>query len=235
MTTDLGPAATPRPVESQHQRFAAARNDRTVTAYLRESPTEPPTTDDDPVALLTAEKKRVKALHEQLANAHAAVRSMAQTIGDLGARLDAAEQWEQVAARAAEQITAVTEQRDNLRRRLLVAAPAADHAHRVVRAIREARSHGCGHHCLDGGCGFDVATFVNRVDELLEVPAPEEVDLSVWPDWVVELVRGLIRYDAEHPKLYRYVPGGEYGDAECPCSLLKLVPADVRAQAEAGR
>ncbi|MFF0721323.1 hypothetical protein [Micromonospora sp. NPDC003816] len=51
------------------------------------------------------------------------------------------------------------------------------------------------------------------------------------PAWVLELVRGLERYEAEHPVLFRQLGGG-YAQWDCPGRLLDLVPADVRAQAD---
>lgn len=64
-------------------------------------------------------------------------------------------------------LTNVTAQRN----RFIAAAPAADHAHRKLRAIRETRTHTCDHHCIEGGCDFDLGGFVDRVDEILATPA----------------------------------------------------------------
>jgi hypothetical protein len=49
------------------------------------------------------------------------------------------------------------------------------------------------------------------------------------PDWVIDLVAGLAKYDTEHPKLYaQYVGSSEWQQADCPCGLLELVPHEVR-------
>ncbi|MEW2477516.1 hypothetical protein AB0875_27365 [Micromonospora gifhornensis] len=51
------------------------------------------------------------------------------------------------------------------------------------------------------------------------------------PAWVLDLVRGLERYELEHPVLYRET-NGAYARWDCAGLLLELVPADVRAQAD---
>lgn len=61
---------------------------------------------------------------------------------------------------------------ERVRSILITAAPAADHAHRQLRAIREARAHHCDTNCTDGGCDFDLGAFVDRVDEILNGSAP---------------------------------------------------------------
>lgn len=68
----------------------------------------------------------------------------------------------------------LTTERDQWKRtahHLIAAAPAADHAHRQLRAIREARTHRCGTDCTEGGCDFDLAAFIDRIDEILNEPA----------------------------------------------------------------
>lgn len=52
------------------------------------------------------------------------------------------------------------------------------------------------------------------------------------PAWVLDLVRGLDRYELEHPKLYRLMGDDTYVQWACPAPLLALVPAEVRRQAE---
>ncbi|GLH97370.1 hypothetical protein [Phytohabitans aurantiacus] len=71
-------------------------------------------------------------------------------------------------------------ERDRLRARLdrlITAAPAADHAHRQLRAIREARAHTCERDCTEGGCDFDLAGFLDRVDEILANNQDDRLDL----------------------------------------------------------
>lgn len=46
--------------------------------------------------------------------------------------------------------------------------------------------------------------------------------------WVLDLVRGLVRFEAEHPKLFaQYAGSPDYQEAACPANLLELVPAAV--------
>jgi hypothetical protein len=53
------------------------------------------------------------------------------------------------------------------------------------------------------------------------------------PTWVLDLVRGLDRYELEHPTLYRQNGDGTYSRWPCPEPLLALVPTEVRRLAEA--
>lgn len=60
--------------------------------------------------------------------------------------------------------------------------------------------------------------------------------MNALPTWVIELVDGLSRYDAEHPKLYAQFAGSsEWQQADCACGLLALVPAEVRMYAAGWR
>ncbi|MFI6266138.1 hypothetical protein [Micromonospora sp. NPDC051006] len=52
------------------------------------------------------------------------------------------------------------------------------------------------------------------------------------PAWVLQLVRGLDRYELEHPTLYRQNGDGTYSRWPCPGTLLARVPAEVRRLAE---
>jgi hypothetical protein len=65
--------------------------------------------------------------------------------------------------------------------------------------------------------------------DALGSPAPRAQEL---PAWVLDLVRGLDRYELEHPKLFRYLGEGVYQPWDCPAHLLKLVPAEVRRRAD---
>lgn len=54
-----------------------------------------------------------------------------------------------------------------------------------------------------------------------------------WEPWLMQLIDGLATYDAEHPTLY-YESGAAPDQklkADCPCHLLRLVPADLRNEA----
>ncbi|GHJ11194.1 hypothetical protein TPA0907_55610 [Micromonospora humidisoli] len=51
------------------------------------------------------------------------------------------------------------------------------------------------------------------------------------PAWVLDLVRGLVAYEVEHPKLFRWLRGSTYEQWACPGALLGLVPSDVLARA----
>ncbi|OKI47212.1 hypothetical protein [Micromonospora sp. CB01531] len=51
------------------------------------------------------------------------------------------------------------------------------------------------------------------------------------PAWVLTLVAGLVKYEDEHPKLYRHWGVDEVKPYPCPGSLLDLVPAEVRGTA----
>lgn len=56
------------------------------------------------------------------------------------------------------------------------------------------------------------------------------------PDWLVSLLRGLMKYSDEHPILYaQYAGSDEYKRAPCPCDLLIEVPADVLAKIDEER
>lgn len=60
-------------------------------------------------------------------------------------------------------------------------------------------------------------------------------DQQALPNWVVDLVMDLQRESDEHPKLL-FESGAFEGTRQygwCPCDALKLVPADVQAQAAA--
>lgn len=52
------------------------------------------------------------------------------------------------------------------------------------------------------------------------------------PDWVWQLVAGLIRYEDEHPQLRRMASDGTYQFANCPQGLLSLIPPEVQDAAE---
>lgn len=84
--------------------------------------------------------------------------------------------------------------------------------------------------------GWLPVSTVDRWRALLGEDTPT-ADPHPLPGWVTDLVRGLVRYDNEHPQLYRYwgadpAGGAEYRLTVCPCTLLEGVPAEVRAQAE---
>lgn len=56
--------------------------------------------------------------------------------------------------------------------------------------------------------------------------------MTTWPDWMLRLIAGLDQYDREHPKLYaQYAGSRDYQQADCPCFLIREVPADVLAYA----
>ncbi|MFG2059687.1 hypothetical protein ACGFI9_37315 [Micromonospora sp. NPDC048930] len=86
---------------------------------------------------------------------------------ELHTKLNATENDLRSANRAVQEFAAQAERNRHTIAALVAAAPAADHAHRQLRAIREARAHRCDTHCTEGGCDFDLAAFVDRVDEIL--------------------------------------------------------------------
>lgn len=83
------------------------------------------------------------------------------------AALDDARRGRAEAVDRALELAAELEQTRARLNRLIAAAPHADHAHRQLRAIREARAHTCDNHCDEGGCDFDLSGFVDRVDAIL--------------------------------------------------------------------
>lgn len=54
--------------------------------------------------------------------------------------------------------------------------------------------------------------------------------MTVLPEWVYQLLDGLMDYDAMHPKLYSNHAWG-YQPADCPCRLLEAVPDQAKQDA----
>ncbi|MBM0203246.1 hypothetical protein JNW90_09080 [Micromonospora sp. STR1s_5] len=96
-------------------------------------------------------------------------------------------------------------------------------------------------HSIDS-LGFGIGWAADRLDDWASTPdeaaqappgspSPRAQDAEL-PAWVLDLVRGLDRYEVEHPKLFRYIRPGVYEPWDCPAPLLALVPSEVRRLVE---
>lgn len=132
----------------------------------------------------------------------------------------------------------LTAERDRLRAQLAAIRDLAQHLNTpMLNRLRQ-----CAQRTGDGNWR-EMTVYTPEAEELIPLidliaqDQPAEGDASSVPSpraqeglagWVVELVRGLIEYEATHPTLWaQYAGSTEYRKADCAASLLELVPREL--------
>jgi hypothetical protein len=250
MTADLGPAANPRTPESPEDRMRDARpgtdqainlTEQRLTAdaraalYPSDRVSAPrPTITDARRCHTTDQHHHTDGLEADLRSAQRAIAALEK---ELAKQTDLKERYARTAASLVRQRDNHAAQADRMGAQVTrLRAQLAD-AQELIAELRNNRERDDrAFAAYDTRQEQDAVTITLDNSTGTFTPTPgspaDHAQGDELPAWVLELVRGLDRYEVEHPKLFRYIRPGVYEPWDCPAPLLALVPVEVRRLVE---